>query len=326
MCLCTFTWALFAQNGRESISGVIKDPDGEPVARIPVRLKNAASGAFFSTLTGANGQYAFKGLPPGKYDLTVPKVGFVLSRSEKKGIAVEAAQSFRADFSLQWAGNLGTPGDDDSTFVRRHSVPLTGPTPRAPDGKPDLSGLWNGSNDPDPEDPAALPWAEAAAKERIASNFKDSPSVHCLPDPPYLEGPLFYKFVQTRSLLVSIFENPPNVRQVFLDGRGHPKDVNPTWMGHSVGHWDGDTLVVDTAGFHERSWVGPYPHTEKLHVIERYHRPDRGHLDVEITIEDPGAFVRPWKIRETWDLVPNGEIQEYVCNENNTDAPHLVGK
>ena len=291
-----------------------------------MRLKSPASGTLFTTTTGPKGEYVFTGLPAGTYDLTVPKIGFILSRFEKKSVTLQTGQASRIDVSLSWSGNLGTPGDDDSTYVRSRSVPLAGSAPRTPDGKPDLTGLWNGSNDPDPEEPQALPWAEAISKLRIADNFKDSPSVHCLPDPPYLAGPLFYKFVQTPSLLVAIFENPPNVRQVFLDGRGHPKDVNPTWMGHSIGKWEGDTLVVDTVGFHDRSWVDSYPHTERLHLTERYRRPDLAHLEVEITVEDPGAFVKPWKIHNTWDLVPDGEIQEYVCNENNTDAPHLLGK
>lgn len=93
---------------------------------------------------------------------------------------------------------------------------------------------------------------------------------------------------------MTLFENVPNFRQVYLDRRTHPKDLNHTWLGHSIGRWEGDTLVIDTVGFNDKSWVLIYPHTEMLHVIERYHRADRPHLEVEATIEDPGTYAKPW--------------------------------
>ena len=110
----------------------------------------------------------------------------------------------------------------------------------------------------------------------------------------------------------------PGVRQVFLDGRAHPADPSPTWLGHSIGTWDHDTLVVDSIGFNDKGWldVNGRPQTERLHIIERYHRRELGHLDVEITIDDPGAYTRSWKIRRSLQLAPNEEIQEYICNEN----------
>ena len=308
------------------LSGLVTDPDSAAVAHVVVRLKNAATGDQSSTLTSATGAYEFARLRSGKYEITLPRIGFTFSPYTQKDIVVAAGQTVRLDIHLRFGGNLGTPGDDDSTIVRNRSAVLSGPTPRAADGKPDLSGVWNGNNDLDPEDPVALPWAESISKERIATNFKDSPSVSCLPDPPYLSGPLFFKFVQTPKLLVTLMENPPYVMQVFLDGRDHPKDLNPSWMGHSIGKWEGDTLVVDTVGFNDKSWVESYPHTEMLHLVTRYRRPDLGRLEVEITIEDPGAFAKPWKIHNTWDLVPKEEIGEYICNENNKDITHLVGK
>jgi hypothetical protein len=108
------------------------------------------------------------------------------------------------------------------------------------------------------------------------------------------------------------------MRQVFLDGRRHPADPSPTWLGHSIGTWDHDTLVVDTIGFNDKGWLDNTgrPQTERLHVVERYRRPDLGHLEVEITIDDPGAYTRPWKIRRSLQLAPGEEIQEYICNEN----------
>lgn len=133
--------------------------------------------------------------------------------------------------------------------------------------------------------------------------------------------------MQTQTLLVIIAEGELP-RQVFLDGRGHPKDWNPAWMGHSIGHWDGDTLVVDTTGFNDKAWFGGggIPHTEKMHITERYHRVDLGHLEIEFTIEDPDTFVKPWVIKRAAELAPNDEILEYVCTENERDLQHMVGK
>jgi hypothetical protein len=139
-------------------------------------------------------------------------------------------------------------------------------------------------------------------------------------------GPLLWKFAQTPSLLVMLFEDLPGIRQIYLDGRPHPKDWKPTWMGHSVGHWEGDTLVVDTAGFNDKSWLGPYPHTAQLHVIERYRRRDLGHLDVQVVMEDAGTFVKPWTVNMVWNLAPGEEMLEYVCTENNRDEAHMVVK
>jgi len=127
------------------------------------------------------------------------------------------------------------------------------------------------------------------------------------------------KFIQTRDLLVILVEGSvPGVRQVFLDGRKHPDDPSPTWLGHSIGRWERDTLVVDTIGFNDRGWLdnAGHPQTEKLHIVERYRRVDLGHLDVDITIDDPGAYTKPWKVHRILELAPHEEIQEYICNEN----------
>jgi len=139
--------------------------------------------------------------------------------------------------------------------------------------------------------------------------------------------PVPVKLVQTPSLLVMLFEDDtPSHRQVFLDGRGHPKDPNPNWMGHSIGHWDGDTLVVETVGFNDESWLDAagHPHTEKMRIIERLHRVDLGHIDIEITIEDTDTYAKPWVIKRVADLNTKDEIGEYVCIDR--DAAHLVGK
>ena len=126
-----------------------------------------------------------------------------------------------------------------------------------------------------------------------------------------------------------LFDEGDLPRQIFLDGREHPKEPNRTWVGHSVGRWEGDTLVVDSVGFNDKSWVSLnfYPHTEMLHQVERFRRPDLGHLEIETTIDDPATFAKPWTWKKVSALAPDGEdVEEYVCSENNRDLEHLVGK
>jgi hypothetical protein len=195
-------------------------------------------------------------------------------------------------------------------------------------GKPDLAGVWLANEDQYPEIPAMLPWAAALVQERLGNALKDAPHTRCMPQglpTPAAVGPFMAKLVQTPSLLVLLFEDTGGFRQVFLDGRRHPADPDPTWFGHSVGRWDGDTLVVDTIGYNDKSWIaGPFPHTEMLHATERYRRVDFGHLEIRVTFEDPGTFTKPWNQTLNWDLAPKEEVGEYVCENNKAD--HLVGK
>ena len=320
------TCALAQSNSFGTISGLITDPDGVAVPNIPVRAKNSQTGSTQNTSSSASGAYTFAQLAPGTYELAVPAVGFTLDRFERKDLLVLAGQTLRADIKMPWGPNLGTPGDDPSLFLRNKFAGLSGPAPRTADGKPDLSGVWNSNDDPHPEEPSMLPWVAELSKKWLENNFRDSPSGFCLPGGPLITGPLLYRIVQTPTLFLTLSEDVVAVRQVFLDGRGHPKDLNPTWMGHSIGRWEGDTLVVDTVGMNDKSWLNIYPHTEQLHLIERYRRTDFAHLQVEITIEDPGAFTKPWTIHSVWNLAPGEEIGEYICSENNRDAPHLSVK
>ena len=157
---------------------------------------------------------------------------------------------------------------------------------------------------------------------------KDDPEGFCLPAGVPRISPFPQKFVQTSNLIVILDEgNIHSYRQIFLDGRGHPKNMDPLWMGHSTGKWDGDTLVIDTVGLNDKTWINGQgvPHSDQLHVIERYRRPDLGHLEAEITIEDPKAFTAPHTFKRSYTLL-DGEILEYVCNEFNVDSEHLVGK
>ena len=139
-------------------------------------------------------------------------------------------------------------------------------------------------------------------------------------------GGLPVKIVQTPSLVVLLYEYQTIYRQVFLDGRALPDDPNPTWMGYSVGRWDGDTFVVTTAGYNDKTTLdlGGHPHTEALRVTERFHRRDAGHIDLNVTLDDPKAYRRSWTLPIELELMADSELIEYVC-ENERDSSHLVG-
>ena len=211
---------------------------------------------------------------------------------------------------------------------------LAAAAPRTTDGRPDLSGMWrlNGLGHvfnilgDQPVD--MLPWAREVYAKRSISFAQDSPDSNCLPPGPIagLFGMEPTKFVQTKNLLLILYEGAPT-RQVFLDGRPLPKDPNPTWMGYSVGHWDGDTLVVDTAGYNDRTWLDltGHPHTEALHVTERFRRMNTGQMKVEMTFADPKTYTRPWTISLDAQLVPDTELLEFVCNENEKSSRHYTG-
>ena len=191
--------------------------------------------------------------------------------------------------------------------------------------------MWRPALPSDFGHPEPLPWAAAKAKEWQENNAKDFPQSHCLPagmDIITIVTPI--KLVQTPKLLLMLFDEGDLPRQIFLDGRTHPQEYPLlAWAGHSIGHWERDTLVVDSQGFNDKSWIGfpSHPHTDKLHLIERIRRPDFGHLEIQTTVDDPGAFSKPWTYTKVLRLAPPGEdVEEYVCNENNRDLDHYVGK
>jgi hypothetical protein len=213
------------------------------------------------------------------------------------------------------------------------------PAPRTPDGKPNLSGLWGPDGHFIIDISAALkpgeklplqPWALKLTEERLSKPGakQQDPKANCLPDGVPREDPFPWRIIQTPQLIVFLFEgNVHSYRQIFMDG-SHPKDLDPLWYGDSRGRWDGDTLVVDTVGFNDKSWFdgAGHPHTEKLHVIERYRRPDSAHLEFEVTIDDPGAYTRPFTLFGHSPLLENTEIMEYFCVENGAvDVSHMVG-
>lgn len=213
---------------------------------------------------------------------------------------------------------------------------LSAPAPRAADGKPDLSGIWRAGRageygyDYDvtknlkPGD--VQPWAEAVRLKRVQDFRKDSPLASCMPvSVPFLNFRGLSQIVQTPGLIVILYESPNSPhRTVFTDGRELPKDMNPTWLGYSVGHWEGDTLVVTTAGFNDRGWldVGGHPQTETLRLTERFHRRDFGHLELDVTFDDPRTFAHAFTLHTEKPIVVDTELLEDVCEERS--AAHLT--
>jgi hypothetical protein len=249
-------------------------------------------------------------------------------------ILIAALSAFPA--AAQWF-NIPTP---NAPRTAGGKVNLTAPAPRTADGKPDLSGIWhqpdgvkytvNLAADLKPGDVPMQPWAAEVYKHRQDTLSKEDPVGTChLPGVPQMEAvPYPYKIFQHPNQLVILYEAFATFRQIFTDGRPIPKDPQPTWMGYSVGHWDGDTLVVDVAGFNDQTWLdtGGHPHTDALHVTERFRRRDYGHMNLQITIDDPKAYTKPWTVSYELALLPDTELLEYLCTENNKDVQHLVGK
>ena len=313
---------LGAQGNPGRISGVLTGNRG-PIANAEVRVKNSATEQVTVATTSASGEFSVS-VPAGTYDVFSSTVGYaVLAR---RGVAVTAGATVRVDAKLGDNANAGTPGEIFFLYERADKKPPSGPAPKTSDGKPDLSGVWYPGPDLEPEVPPMLPWAEELFKKRSAK-VGDDPRAQCLPSGIVrTHGLDLAKIVQTPTLIVMLVESSvPGVRQVFMDGRPHPPNFQPSWLGHSIGRWEGDTLVIDTVGLNDRIWqdLSGRPQTEKAHIVERYRRPDLGHMEVVITIDDPGAYTRPWKIRRLLELAPGEEILEYICNENHK-TEHFV--
>jgi hypothetical protein len=238
--------------------------------------------------------------------------------------------------SMSWAQwlNYPAPGIPRTADGKPN---LAAPVPRTAEGKPDLSGVWNGpgpgsydrniARDLKPGD--ILPWADALYQERVRDLGKDAPRANCQPDPfAYYHMVDVTRMVQTPGLIVVLYQGTTNSvhRTIFTDGRKLPVDPNPTWLGYSVGHWEGDTLVVETAGFNDRGWldIEGHPHTEALRITERYHRRDFGHLELEMIYDDPKTFAKPFNVRLEKTLTPDTDLIESVC-ENDHSVPHMLG-
>ena len=219
---------------------------------------------------------------------------------------------------------------------------LAAAAPRKPNGKPDLSGVWQGDKngkylgnlaaDFKPGELPIQPWAEVVSKERMTgAHASEIPDANCIPAgvPQSYTFLHPFKIIQQPDLMVILYEAYSVFRQIFLDGRELPKDPNPTWLGYSIGRWEGDALVVETTGFNGKKWLdntAGHPSTDVLHFTERFRRRDFGHVDLQLTIDDPNAYTRPWSVNLPLLLLADTDLMEYVCNENEKDLKHMVGK
>lgn len=230
--------------------------------------------------------------------------------------------------SAQWRyRDPNAPRNPDGT------VNVNAPAPRTVSGSVDLSGIWQTdlkynfdlAADLKPGTVVMLPWGQALFEERQGNFGKDDPEGFCLPPGvPRVNGvPFPQKIIQTPTAVVILYETRATFRQIFLDSHTLVDDPQPTWMGYSKGRWDGDTLVVETTGFNGRTWLDDagHPHSDQLKVTERIRRPTFGRLTVDIAIDDPKAYAKPWSVTQVFELIPDGELLEYACLENNLWPP-----
>lgn len=331
ICLCWLSWMAYGQAGTGSVSGSVSNQAHAPVPGMTVEAKNIQTGIYYKATSSPKGEYTFAQLPSGMYEVSV--LSLAARPFIRKDVGVAAGQTQHLDIQLSVDDTQNTLGELGAylALAATRPPPPTGPAPKMPDGKPDLSGVWTM--------PAAsvlplifaapvdlLPWAEALVRERLMNQGRDIPSSRCLPSSDVLIGLTPVKYIQTRTVLVQLMEDVTAAHEVFLDGRAHPNDLEPTWRGHSTGTWDGDTLVIDTIGFNDKSWLFfLVPHTEMLHVTQRLRRLDLGHLEIQTTYEDPTTFKTPPKFTTVSVLTPGEEVHEVVC-ENNQYAEHVGAK
>ena len=273
------------------------------------------------------------------------------------GIGVMVA-GLASSASAQWPSHP-TPGVPKTADGKPD---LTAPAPRTPDGKPDLSGLWlRGDGQLGPAGGGTLrtppptfsigppvttfrdvgvnykdglplqPWAAELLKTRRAANSKDNPDAHCLPMGlmQFHNHGMPRKMVQTPGLIVIMYEANYGLRQIFMDGRKLPgSDAQPWWYGYSVGRWEGDTLVVETSGFKGDEWLDIIgnPMTEAAKMTERFRRPNYGTLEIDVTIDDPKAYTKPWTVRVNQRIMLDGELIEFICLENQQFESYLKGQ
>jgi hypothetical protein len=236
---------------------------------------------------------------------------------------------------------------------------LAAPAPRASNGKPDLSGVWQAEGSPIPEllplipggqnglgegvptkyflniladykagqEPLQPAAASVSARLSLTAAGHDDTLANCLPlgVPLADTAPSPFKIVQTPGLILMLGELGTTFRQVFVDGRRHPDDPQPSWMGYSVGKWEGSSFVVETIGFNDRGQLDAvgHRHSAALRVTERFHRSNFGHMDMQITLDDPATFTMPVTVRFRARLLPDTDLIEYFCSENEKDLKHL---
>jgi hypothetical protein len=227
--------------------------------------------------------------------------------------------------------NPNVRGVIDQATEKKLGVP-TGPAPLLKNGKPDMSGVWNQPYVPDmskngrgQQGTSSLPFSAAGqAKWNAYDASQGDYTGNCLPFGLLrnINSPHPMQIVQNDKYIAFLFEQNTWFHVVPTDGRPHPKDLDSTWDGNSVGHWEGDTLVIDTIGFNDKTRLDTigHPHSDKMHVIEKLRRIDVGHIAYEITIDDPVYYTKPWTNTRMFVFRPDWEIMEYSCEENNKDA------
>ena len=310
-----------ARDAEGALVGRVVDPDGRPVMRLEADIKvTNASGMTYTGAVSRDGSYRVGSLPPGTYSIDLDMPTRLFEHYSRAGVIVKAGEPAMLELQLTWGMNLGTVGDDpllQGADLRARTKNIDGPVPRAPDGRVDLSGIWSNIGDSLAGAAPMQPWAQALYDEWKKLK-QDNPGAYCLPQSGLMTLTNYpYKFVQTPKLVVQLIEDMPiSHRQIFLDGRGHPApdDWNPSWYGHSVGHWEGDTLVVDTTGFND-STPGFGIHSEALHLVEKYTRTSYGRMNIEVIAEDPQAWTGPWVRTRQAGLVEGSEIVEFLCAE-----------
>jgi hypothetical protein len=255
-----------------------------------------------------------------------------------------ACALFASGAFAQWL-NYATPG---IPRLPGGKPDLAAPAPQAANGKPDLSGIWAAecgvygldacftrsaffdlARDLKPEDVQMTPWAAAIQAQRAGRDHVDDPYGVCMPPGvpriDYGGGP--FKILQTPGVTAFLYETLVGMifRQAFTDGRALPTAADPTWLGNSIGRWDGDAFVVDTNGLRDGGWIDTakaHPHSDALHVTERFHRKDLGHMDLAVTIDDPKAYLKPWTATVKLHLLPDTDLIEAFCDDHQRTMLH----
>jgi hypothetical protein len=252
------------------------------------------------------------------------------------GPAPRAADG-KPDLSGVWSAPRGGPGGRGDGKGKGEAKGPGGPPPAPPPPSDNATGFPLGMfQNMGQNMPGGLlpyqPWALNLRNDRLAQNSKDHPDAHCLPLNPVQLWfhPQPRKLIQNPREIVMLAESNGGTRQIFTDGRTLPSkdDLQPWWYAYSVGRWEDDTLVVESTGFLDNAWIDENgsPLTNEAHVTERIRRPNYGTLEVEVTVDDPKTYTRPWTVTANQRLMPDDELIEFICGENNTSVRHLVGK